>query len=87
MSDLPPLRPGQGAGVELAPFAPWRGETSEPRVTAAAPGLEIETSGALRLPARGRPQPHAGAEPGNYFLSVTGECLPLKRWVAVRPAE
>ena len=22
---------------------------------------------------------------GNYFLSVTGECLPLKRWLQVTP--
>ena len=83
VGDLPSLPAGAGADVELTAFAPWSGGESQPQVTVAVPGLEVSAARPVGLPVHVGLRAPAAAEPGNYLLSVTGECLPLKRWLQV----
>ncbi len=84
MDDLPALSPGQEVTVDLNAFAPWREKLVEPNVTVTAPGLEVDGSGEVTLPASVQIKVPEGTEPGKYFISVSGDCLPLKRWVEVK---
>ncbi len=38
----------------------------------------------IRLPARLQVTVPPGTPPGNYYLKVSGDCLPLKRWLIVK---
>ena len=49
------------------------------------PGMEAASS-QLTLPATAAIQTTKGTVPGHYVLRVTGDCLPLKRWLEVVPA-
>ena len=82
--DLLPIGLSRPAELRLMAFAPWRSAASPVRVTVAAPGLCSQPN-RLTLPGSLRLSAPPGAEPGYYPLSVTGKCLPLKRWVRVEP--
>ncbi len=84
MDDPSTLVPGQEVTVELTAFAPRRKKLVETNVTVTAPGLEVDGSGEVTLPASVPLKVPEGAEPGKYFISVSGDCLLLKRWVDVR---
>jgi len=84
MDDPSTLVPGQEVTVELTAFAPWRGKLVETNVTVTAPGLEVDGAGEVTLPASVPLKVPEGTEPGKYFVSVSGDCLPLKRWVEVQ---
>ncbi len=82
--DLPPIGSSRPAELRLTAFAPWRNAASPMRVTVSVPGLSSQPN-RLTLPDTLRLSAPPGAEPGYYPLSVTGKCLPLRRWVRVEP--
>ena len=92
-TDCPPLvladprplvcRAGQSLEVGLSSW-PMPAH-SPPRVRIDVPGMEAASS-QLTLPATAAIQTTKGTVPGHYVLRVTGDCLPLKRWLEVVPA-
>jgi hypothetical protein len=58
---------------------------SLPRVRIDVPGLEASPSQAT-LPVTAAIEATKATVPGHYVLRVTGDCLPLKRWLEVVPA-
>ena len=92
-TDCPPLvladprplvcRAGQSLEVGLSSW-PMPAH-SPPRVRFDVPGMEAASS-QLTLPATAAIQTTKGTVPGHYVVRVTGDCLPLKRWLEVVPA-
>jgi hypothetical protein len=90
---LPSLKPGSSSLIQVSAFAPWSSERSGP-VRVETPGLQVgpaETplprsakTTQIPLPARLRVTVPPGTRPGNYYLKVNGDCLPLKRWLIVK---
>ena len=84
VAELPSAKPGGQVTLDLTAFAPWRRHLPKVAVTISAPGLEVAGSGKVTLPARVQVKVPEVAEPGYYSILVSGDCLPLKRWVKVR---
>jgi hypothetical protein len=81
-SDRIMLSAGQAATIDVRAFAPWRHSSGPLHCTVAAPGL-IATPMQLTVPGRIQVRAPVGTEPGWRFLRITGDCLPLKRWLHV----
>ncbi len=80
------LQRGQETEIALDVFAPWRAEPVTGKLRVTAPGLDA-TPTWLTLPGRVRLKAPANAEPGWYCLELSGDCLPLKRWIQVLPED
>ena len=78
---LPTLKVGGEIKVAVKAFAPW-GERINPEVDIKVPGLQIET-GHLTLPGEFTITVADNTMPGMYYIKITGDCLPLKRWIEV----
>jgi hypothetical protein len=78
---LPKVKAGEPVAISLSPFAPW-GESNAPRVDVEMPGLELETT-RLTLPGTVKAKAPDDIYPGQYYIRVTGNCLPLRRWITV----
>jgi len=83
LTDPPPAKPGGTLELELAAFAPWRESERATRVRVEVLGItdqpvEVELPGAATIAVPD------DAEPGNYILRVTGNCLETKRWIRVK---
>jgi hypothetical protein len=85
LADPRPLvcRAGQSLEVGLSSW-PMPNHTP-PHVRIDVPGIEASPRQA-DLPATAAIQTTKGTVPGHYVLRVTGDCLPLKRWLEVVPA-
>jgi hypothetical protein len=83
--DLPAAQPvitrGKHIEIPLGFFGPWRNEVPGGPLHVSAPGLQhqsrVVAPGTLRITAP------ADMEPGLYPLTVSGTCLPVKRWLRV----
>ena len=81
VDDLPALHAGETTSVNLSAFAPWRGNAAPVEVTASVPGLTVSPA-KLTLPGRITISAPQDAEPGSYFLQITGpDNLPARRWM------
>jgi hypothetical protein len=96
MPDCPPilrweedrrsLKAGSEAEVAVRVFAPWRKSKRPTAVTVSVPGLTVSPA-RLAVPGRFRLKVPPDAEPGWYPLKLSGDCLPVKRWIEVKPQE
>lgn len=88
ISDLPSVKPGEQFTVKLSAFAPWRASPPQVSVNLATPGLEPGGPTEVKLPAHTVVKvPEDTAQfrlPASFVIKVSGECLPLKRWMVVR---
>jgi hypothetical protein len=81
-AEVPTISVGGQTEVALRLFSPWRNR-SQVRVEVEAPGLEV-TPAELTLPGVVTLKAPLETWPGMYALKVSGESLPLKRWVRVK---
>ena len=81
--ELKSLKAGESSEKNLKAFAPWRKDSKSAVVKVQTPGLEVEP-GELTLPGTIKVTAPADTVPGNYYLKVTGNCLPFKRWMEVK---
>jgi hypothetical protein len=79
--NLPAGKAGDALEISLKPFAPW-GEIKNSIVSIEMPGWELEQT-RLTLPGTIKAKAPDDIYPGNYYLRVTGNCLPLRRWINV----
>lgn len=79
------LDAGGQCDIRLTDFAPWRDSTNRSRVAISIPGLSVEPSTAT-LPATVTVSAPLRLDSGFYKLLVTGDCLPLKRWLQLSPS-
>jgi len=80
--EQPVLKRGAKDIVSLEPFSPWRAPF-QPRVQVEIAGLEVEPT-EVQLPAGIGVNVRTDTLQGMYRLKVTGDCLPLKRWIQVK---
>ena len=83
VEDFPALEPGGSVTVALTALDVGRNTATRASATVAVPGLtrspaEVAVPGQITIPV---PQ---GTDKGYYALRVTGNCLPLKRWLHVK---
>jgi hypothetical protein len=78
---LPTGKAGEYFEISLKPFAPW-GELDNPMVNIEMPGLELEQTD-ITLPGKVKVKAPDDIYPGLYYIRVTGNCLPLRRWINV----
>jgi len=78
------LKMNETREIEVAAFAPWRDEGKKHSVQVDIPGLMDAPQG-VTLPAKATVVVPATALPGQYKLTVSGDCLPLKRWICLKP--
>ena len=78
---LPTLRAGSENEITLQSFAPWSKDRAAV-VNVMVDGVGFEETN-LELPAVVKIKPPGDTLPGIYPLKVTGDCLPMKRWLRV----
>ena len=78
---LPTLKAGSEDEITLEAFAPWSKRLAA-KVNVTIDGLGWEET-SVQLPAVITIKPPVDAIPGLYPLNVTGDCLPMKRWLGV----
>ncbi len=76
------LRPGEEKTLHVDVFCPWNPDLKTVKVFILAPGLEV-TSECGTLPGSVTLKAFSTTQAGLYPVTVTGNCLPLKRWVRV----
>ncbi len=74
---------GEAIKMSFKAFSPWR-KNAQPQVNVEVPGLTIESPTEIVLPADVLVLAPEGTMAGNYYVRVTGQCLPLKRWFEVK---
>lgn len=79
--ELPTLKQGTTTEILCRAFTPWSSKRNQ-LIEIKIPGLNVEPT-SFRLPAHVRVTVPPDAQPGNYYLKVSGDCLPLKRWLKV----
>jgi hypothetical protein len=67
--------------VSLKPFHPWNQSTKALRANVEMPGMQMISSKEIGLPGEVWFCTPSDADPGNYYMKVSGDCLPLKRWM------
>jgi hypothetical protein len=77
-----PLAKGQACAIQLDAFAPWHKPGEKPEVLVNFPGL-MESPQRVTLPGTLTFTVPPTALAGHYKLSIQGDCLPLKRWLAL----
>ncbi len=82
--EMRPINRGQTAELKLTAFAPWRNDAAQVCATVFAPGL-CSSPVSVTLPSTLHLSAPPTTEPGWYPLTLTGNCLPRKRWVRVEP--
>ena len=80
---LADLKKDEVKELKLAAFAPWRSDVENIRIQVDVPGLLALKQDAT-LPATIKLTASAQAEAGQYKFIVTGDCLPLTRWLWLR---
>jgi len=80
VAGLQDLKKGETCEIRLAAFAPWRGKAEANKVLIDVVGL-MDSARGVTLPATISLTVPATAQPGQYKLTVKGNCLPLKRWL------
>jgi hypothetical protein len=78
------LKPGSAQEITLHTFCPWRTETPTVTVQVTAPGLAASPT-RIAIPGHLLLKAPTDAELGWYYLQLSGDCLPLKRWIRVSP--
>ena len=78
--EQPTLKIGGSGKLTLQAFAPWSNQ-SDVAVTVVIDGLGVEQN--VKLPGAINIKTPADMISGVYPVKVTGECLPMKRWVRV----
>jgi hypothetical protein len=78
--EQPTFKIGGSGELALRGFAPWSNQ-SDVAVTVVMDGLGVEQS--VKLPAVIHIKTPMDAISGIYPMKVTGECLPMKRWLRV----
>jgi hypothetical protein len=76
------LQAGKVSQIRLRSFGPWAGK-SQVNVKIEIPSLTVTPSEVV-LPAAVEVMAPKNTLPGKYPLKVSGNCLPLKRWVTVQ---
>lgn len=74
---------GSSKQIGLAAYAPWRTGGEDVVVNCEVPGLSVSGGKGLQMPGTVTIRADGGVETGYYYLKVTGECLPVKRWFKV----
>ena len=82
--EMPRLAAATTTTIPVQMAAPWRGGGARVNVVARAPGLSLAHGGRLTVPGALQVTAPPDAIPGSYPLTITGDCLPLKRWIRVR---
>jgi hypothetical protein len=85
LADATSLACAAGRSVEIG-LASWPppDAAAAPRVSIEIPGVPVTPARSV-LPATAVIRPAKGTAAGHYILRVTGDCLPLKRWLTVMP--
>ena len=82
--DPPPVIAQWAAKTSFKAFSPWRKSVEPITVKVEAPGLSIVSPTEIGLPGDVWVSAPEGTVAGNYYVRVTGECLPLKRWIDIK---
>lgn len=94
MPDCPPLlqldeesitlKRGETKELAVRAFSPWRAENTTVTANITMPGLKMDST-RLTIPGQIRLTAPSDAESGWHLLRLTGDCLPLKRWIQIKP--
>lgn len=76
------IKHGGETVISIRLFSPWTTGVTEAKVTVSAPGLE-GNAGQIAVPGAVHLKAPADALPGYYPLTISGHCLPVKRWIKV----